>query len=234
MHVFNATLNVTVSVAVAVSVAVTVDVDVRVSCARSTNLGLRFFPERPHAGFIGDIICISDQVILPDCIVFPRIPSISKKASASDRPCGSTLDGRIVEMSTLFPLDLVTIASGNNSLASLLWCSNALEEAVVVDAVHSVNVPATQELTRVVVTVWVSVMEDVRERVIESMRTLPIRSWSSSRLDSTRSTISFTNSFSCEGMARTRGKSAKGKTKIMVEEESERKGLQTGLTATHM
>ena len=31
-----------------------------------------------------------------------------------------TLDGRIVEMSTLFPLDLVTIASGNNSLASLL------------------------------------------------------------------------------------------------------------------
>ena len=38
-----------------------------------------------------------------------------------------TLDGRIVEMSTLFPLDLVTIASGNNSLASLLWCSNALE-----------------------------------------------------------------------------------------------------------
>lgn len=127
-----------------------------------------------------------------------------------------------------------------------------LEEAAVVDAVHSVKVPATQELTRVVVTVWVSVMEDVRERVIESMRTLPIRSWSSSRLDSTRSTISFTNSFSyqkrsrhkqkdldtnelwfflatCEGMARTRGKSAKGKTKIMLEEESGRKGYgQTG------
>jgi len=118
--VFNWTLKVTVSVAVAVSVAVTVDVDVRVSCARSTNLGLRSFPERPQAGFMGDIICISDQVMLPDCIVFPRIPSISKKASASDLPCGSTLDGKIVEMSTLFPLDLVTIASGNNSLASLL------------------------------------------------------------------------------------------------------------------
>ena len=77
-----------------------------------------------------------------------------------------------------------------------------LEEAAVVDAVHSVKVPATQELTRVVVTVWVSVMEDVRERVIESMRTLPIRSWSSSRLDSTRSTISFTNSFSYQKRSR--------------------------------
>lgn len=53
-------------------------------------LGLRSFPERPQAGFMGDIICISDQVMLPDCIVFPRIPSISKKASASDLPCGST------------------------------------------------------------------------------------------------------------------------------------------------
>ena len=53
-----------------------------------------------------------------------------------------------------------------------------LEEAASVDAVHSVKVPATQELTRVVVTVWVSVIEDVRERVIESIRTLPMRSWS--------------------------------------------------------
>lgn len=120
VHVFNLTLKVTVLVAVYVSVSVTVDVSVTNSDARSTNLGLRSFPERPHAGFIGDIICISDQVILPDCIVFPRIPSISKKASTSDLPCGSTLVGRIVEMSTLFPLDLVTIASGNNSLASLL------------------------------------------------------------------------------------------------------------------
>ena len=56
--------------------------------------------------------------------------------------------------------------------------SEHLEEAASVDAVHSVKVPATQELTRVVVTVWVSVMEEVRERVIESIRTLPIRSWS--------------------------------------------------------
>lgn len=44
--------------------------------------------------------------------------------------------------------------------------------------VHSVKVPATQELTRVVVTVWVSVMEDVKERVMESIRTLPVLSWS--------------------------------------------------------
>ena len=56
-------------------------------------LGLLSFAERPHAGFIGDISCISDQVMLPDCIVFPRIPSMSKKASRSDRPCGSTLGG---------------------------------------------------------------------------------------------------------------------------------------------
>ena len=62
--------------------------------------------------------------------------------------------------------------------------------------VHSVKVPATQELTRVVVTVWVSVMEDVKERVMESIKILPILSWSWSRLDSTRSSISFTNSFS--------------------------------------
>ena len=53
-----------------------------------------------------------------------------------------------------------------------------LEEAASVDVVHSVKVPATQELTRVVVTVWVSVIEEVSERVIESIRTLPIRSWS--------------------------------------------------------
>ena len=52
-----------------------------------------------------------------------------------------------------------------------------LEEAASVEVVHSVKVPATQELTRVVVTVWVSVMEEVRERVTESIRTLPIRSW---------------------------------------------------------
>ena len=72
-----------------------------------------------------------------------------------------------------------------------------LEEAAAsVVVVHSVKVPATQELTRVVVTVWVSVMEDVKERVTESITTLPILSWSWSRLDSTRSSISFTNSFS--------------------------------------
>jgi len=118
--VFNATLKVTVSVAVAVSVAVTVDVDIMRSDTTSTNLGLLSFAERPHAGFIGDISCISDQVMLPDCIVFPMIPSMSRKASMSDRPCGSTLDGRIVEISTLLPLDLVTIASGNSSLDSTL------------------------------------------------------------------------------------------------------------------
>ena len=105
--VITATLKVTVSVAVAVSVAVTVDVDIMRSDTTSTNLGqsvkltlltflylgLLSFAERPHAGFIGDISCISDQVMLPDCIVFPRIPSMSKKASRSDRPCGSTLGG---------------------------------------------------------------------------------------------------------------------------------------------
>ena len=54
-----------------------------------------------------------------------------------------------------------------------------LEEAAAsVDVVHSEKVPATQELTRVVVTVWVSVMEDVKERVMESIRTLPVLSWS--------------------------------------------------------
>ena len=53
-----------------------------------------------------------------------------------------------------------------------------LEEAASVVVVHSVKVPATQELTRVVVTVWVSVMEDVKERVMESIRTLPVLSWS--------------------------------------------------------
>ena len=122
-----------------------------------------------------------------------------------------------------------------------------LEEAASVVVVHSVKVPATQELTRVVVTVWVSVMEDVKERVMESIRTLPVLSWSWSRLDSTRSSISFTNSFSyqhyedfkhsptnrtflatCEGMARTRGKRAKGKTKIMMEEESGRGTSKVG------
>jgi len=78
VHVFNATLKVTVSVAVAVSVAVMVEVDVRVSCARSTNLGLRSFPDRPHAGFMGDIICISVQVILRlHC--FPEDPVCVKK-----------------------------------------------------------------------------------------------------------------------------------------------------------
>ena len=103
--VITATLKVTVSVAVAVSVAVTVDVDIMRSDTTSTNLGqsvkltlltflylgLLSFAERPHAGFIGDISCISDQVMLPDCIVFPTIPSMSRKASMSDRPCGSTL-----------------------------------------------------------------------------------------------------------------------------------------------
>jgi len=86
VHVFNATLKVTVSVAVAVSVAVTVDVDVIVSWASATNLGRRSFPDRPQAGFMGDIISISDQVILPDCIVLPTTPSMSRMASISDRP----------------------------------------------------------------------------------------------------------------------------------------------------
>ena len=98
--VLTATLKVTVSVAVAVSVAVTVDVDVIVSWASATNLGRksnlylvgfshlgrRSFPDRPQAGFMGDIISISDQVILPDCIVLPTTPSMSRKASISDRP----------------------------------------------------------------------------------------------------------------------------------------------------
>ena len=102
--VLTATLKVTVSVAVAVSVAVTVEVDVIVSWARLMNLGassisisrqichlgLRSFPDRPQAGFIGDIISISDQVILPDCIVLPTTPSMSRKVSISDRPRGST------------------------------------------------------------------------------------------------------------------------------------------------
>jgi len=86
VHVFNATLKVTVSVAVAVSVAVTVEVDVIVSWLRAINLGLRSFPDRPQAGFMGDIISISDQVILPDCIVLPTTPSMSRKASTSERP----------------------------------------------------------------------------------------------------------------------------------------------------
>jgi len=86
VHVFNATLKVTVSVAVAVSVAVTVEVDVIVSWARLMNLGLRSFPDRPQAGFMGDIISISDQVMLPDCIVLPTTPSMSRKASTSERP----------------------------------------------------------------------------------------------------------------------------------------------------
>jgi len=89
-----------------------------------------------------------------------------------------------------------------------------------VDIVHSEKVPATQELTRVLVTVWVSVSADVMEKVSETIRTLPILSWSWSKLDSTRSSISFTNSFSCEGMARTMGRRARGKIKIMMEEES--------------
>ena len=72
-----------------------------------------------------------------------------------------------------------------------------LEEAAAsVDVVHSEKVPATQELTRVLVTVWVSVSADVMEKVSETIRTLPILSWSWSKLDSTRSSISFTNSFS--------------------------------------
>ena len=70
-----------------------------------------------------------------------------------------------------------------------------LEEAAV-DVVHSVKVPATQELTRVLVTVSVSVMEEVKERVTESIRILPLRSWFGSIPDSTISIISFTNSFS--------------------------------------
>ena len=98
--VLTATLKVTVSVAVAVSVAVTVEVDVIVSWLRAINLGrnsnlylvkfchlgLRSFPDRPQAGFMGDIISISDQVILPDCIVLPTTPSMSRKASTSERP----------------------------------------------------------------------------------------------------------------------------------------------------
>merc|ERR1712190_433815 len=50
----------------------------------------------------------------------------------------------------------------------------ASSRAASVEVVHSVKVPATQELTRVVVTVAVSVFSVVRERVTESMRTLPI------------------------------------------------------------
>ena len=49
-----------------------------------------------------------------------------------------------------------------------------LEEAASVEVVHSVKVPATQELTRVVVTVAVSVFSVVRERVTETMTILPI------------------------------------------------------------
>jgi len=74
----------------------------------------------------------------------------------------------------VFPLDFVTIASGKSSLPFLWWWSSALEEAASVEVVHSVKVPATQELTRVVVTVAVSVFSVVRERVTETMTILPI------------------------------------------------------------
>ena len=53
-----------------------------------------------------------------------------------------------------------------------------LEEAASVEVVHSVKVPATQELTRVLVTVTVSVVVLVWLRVTESITTLPILSWS--------------------------------------------------------
>jgi len=192
------TLKVTVLVSARVSVMVEVSSVLTVCEATCTNLGLLGLSERPQ-DLGAETISSSLQDRLPAERVRPRIPSTSRswRKACSMSPLlargDSTLEGRISEMSTRAPEEVVTMASGKASrvcfrfLAS--WSPSDTRE-------HSVNVPATQEAVVVRVEVAVFWMEVVR--VSSTMRKfdLPSLSWPCSRPDSTNSSISLSISVS--------------------------------------